>query len=114
MRVKASVKTAPGFKPGLFVSIRIVVEQRKQALVVPKRAVLHHDQDGTYLFTVKDGKASRIIVKTGFERAKVIEILEGIDEQSQVVIEGQDTLTDGAKVDTSPDEPTPEPEAKGS
>ena len=62
--------------------------------------MLHHDQDGTYLFTVKDGKASRILVKTGFEREDVIEIIEGIDENSQVVVEGQDTLTDSAKVDT--------------
>ena len=99
VRVKMRVEPAPGFPPGLFVSLRIVVERRTGALVVPKRAVLHHDEDGAYLFVIEERKAKRVVVKTGFEKGDDVEISEGIDDRAQVVVEGQDTLTDGAEVE---------------
>jgi RND family efflux transporter MFP subunit len=106
VRVKMRVRPEEGFKPGLFVSLRIVVENRKDALVVPKRAVLHDDEEGPYLFVVKEDTAARVAVQTGFDREDVVEIVSGIDEGAAVVVEGQDTLADGAKVNVL------EPEAK--
>jgi RND family efflux transporter MFP subunit len=103
VRVKVEVAPAPGFKPGLFVNLRLVVETRADALVVPKRAVLHDDEEGAFLFVIVEaGKAERVWVKTGFQREGAIEITEGIAENAQVVIEGQDTLTHGAKVEIRP------------
>jgi RND family efflux transporter MFP subunit len=99
VRVKVEVTPAAGFKPGLFVTMRIVVETRADVLVVPKRAVLHDDEEGPYLFVVEEGQAARIWVWTGFQREGAIEITEGIAETAQVVVEGQDTLTHGAKVE---------------
>lgn len=97
--VKIEVETAEGFRPGLFVTVRIVVDRREDALVVPKRAVLHDDEEGAYLFVVRDGRAARVLVETGFERERLIEILSGIDGEAEVVVEGQDTLTPDAKVE---------------
>jgi membrane fusion protein (multidrug efflux system) len=99
VRVKIAVEPAPGFDPGLFVTLRIVVAKRPDALVVPKRCVLHDDEEGAYLFTVDDGRARRVLVTTGFQKDDRVEIAEGIAADAVVVIEGQDTLTDGAKVD---------------
>ncbi len=117
VRVKVEVQSAPGFKPGLFVTLRIVVDTRKNAPTVPKRAVLHDDEDGAYVYLVKDGIALRTLVTSGYSRGDRIEILEGLDGGSagsassetpdgagadgavRVVVEGQDTLTDGAKVE---------------
>ncbi|MHC4957342.1 MAG: efflux RND transporter periplasmic adaptor subunit [Planctomycetota bacterium] len=104
VRVKMRVRAEQGYKPGLFVSLRIVVENRKGALVVPKRAVLHDDEEGPYVFVVKDDEASRVAVQTGFEREDVVEIVSGIAEDASVVVEGQDTLADGAKVQILPAE----------
>lgn len=99
VRIKMSVAAQEGYSPGLFVSLRIVVARRENALVLPKRCVLHDDEDGTYLFVVEKGMAKRVLVKTGFERGDMVEIVEGVDETSRVVVEGQDTLSDGAKVE---------------
>lgn len=99
VRVKVVVTPAAGFKPGLFVTLRIVVETRADALVVPKRAVLHDDEEGPFLFVVEEGRARRIWVKTGFQREGAVEITEGLGETAQVVVEGQDTLTHDAKVE---------------
>jgi len=98
IRVKAAIEPAPGFKPGLFVTMRLVVEMRLQALVVPRRAILHDDEEGPYLFVVRDGQAERVLVRTGFEGPGVLEV-EGIGEDDLVVVEGQDTVADGAKVE---------------
>ena len=103
--VKVRVEPAAGFKPGLFVTLRIVAEKRENALVVPKRAVLHHDEDGAYLFVIQDDLAERRLVTTGFKREGVIEITEGLAEGEEVVVEGQDTLADGAKVKREGEEP---------
>ncbi|MCZ6786007.1 MAG: efflux RND transporter periplasmic adaptor subunit [Planctomycetota bacterium] len=96
--VKVAVQPAPGFRPGLYVSLKIVVDTRKDALVVPKTAVMHDDEEGAYIFIVEKDEAKRVLVKTGFGRGKIIEITEGVEESTRVVVEGQDTLTHGAKV----------------
>jgi len=99
IRVKISVSPQEGFRPGLFVSLRIVVETRENALVVPKRAVLHDDETGPYLFVVRENKAYRVRIRTGFERADVIEVVEGVDPEDSIVVEGQDTVSDKADVE---------------
>ena len=99
IRVKMSVNPATGFRPGLFVSLRIVVETRDDALVVPKRAVLHDDESGPYLFVIRDDKAYRTRIRTGFEREDVIEVVEGIESDALVVVEGQDTVADESDVE---------------
>ena len=75
------------------------METRTDALTVPKRAVLHDDKEGAYMFVVKDDVAARVLVETGFEKSGRVEIVKGIDDSTLVVVEGQDTLTDGAKVE---------------
>ena len=97
--VKIRVEPEAGYKPGLFVTLRIVVETRSNALIVAKRAVMHDDEDGAFLYVIEDGKAKRVVVTTGYERNEMIEIVEGVSEDAQVVIEGQDTLADGATVE---------------
>jgi RND family efflux transporter MFP subunit len=98
VRVKAEIEPMVGFRPGLFVAMRIVVATRENALVVPRRAILHDDEQGPYLFVVRDGHAVRVPVKTGFEGEGVLEV-EGISEEEPVLVEGQDTVSDGAKVE---------------
>jgi len=95
--VKIAITPGAGFKPGLYVALEIVVAIRTDALIVPKRAVLTDEEEGPYLFIVEEDRAKRVSVKTGYERTEVIEVA-GIEETAQVVVEGQDTLTDGAKV----------------
>jgi membrane fusion protein (multidrug efflux system) len=102
VRVKAEIEPAKGFRPGLFVTMRIVVATREGALVVPRRALLHDDEEGAYVFVVRDGRAVRLLVKTGFEGDGVLEV-EGPLEEDLVVVEGQDTVADGAAVEVVAD-----------
>jgi HlyD family secretion protein len=97
--LKIAVDPTPGLSPGLYVALKIVVAKRSDALVVPKRAVLHDEHRGSYVFATKDGRARRRPVTLGFERQELIEIVEGVGETDHVVVEGQNTLTDGAKIE---------------
>ncbi|MFQ5844532.1 MAG: efflux RND transporter periplasmic adaptor subunit, partial [Planctomycetota bacterium] len=97
--IKIAVEPAPGLSPGLYVAVKIAVAKRQDALVVPKRAVLHDESKGPYVFAAVGGRAQRRPVELGFEREDRIEIVEGVGEGDRIVVEGQDTLTDGAKVE---------------
>jgi len=71
----------------------------KQALVVPRAAVLPEEQKHI-LFTLKDGKAVKHTVETGIENDEVVEIAGGeIKPGEPVIIEGHYELQDGMAVE---------------
>ncbi|MEW6357654.1 MAG: efflux RND transporter periplasmic adaptor subunit [Planctomycetota bacterium] len=84
-------------KPGMFARVRIIVGEKKDTLVVATDAVVK-SPEGTHLFIVKDGKASRRPVKIGLTQDSLTEVLEGVQEQEQVVTFGLLMLKDGMDV----------------
>ncbi|MFB0526678.1 MAG: efflux RND transporter periplasmic adaptor subunit [bacterium] len=85
-------------KPGMFADVEIIHNEHSNVLVVPRIAVLEKEGK-TILFTVEDGRARLKEVKTGISDEEKIEIVEGLTEGENVVIEGNYGLTDGAKVE---------------
>jgi membrane fusion protein (multidrug efflux system) len=74
--------------PGLFVRVRMPIDQREDALLVPDRA-LSSDQIGSFLLIVdKDNKVERRDVKLGTE-VKGMRVIEGkLDPEERVVVDG--------------------------
>jgi RND family efflux transporter MFP subunit len=66
-------------------------------LLVPKAAVRTLDGQAV-VFLVRDERVERRAVKTGAAENDEIEVLSGINAGDRVVVEGPDTLTDGARV----------------
>jgi membrane fusion protein (multidrug efflux system) len=85
-------------KPGMFGRVRIQYDQRMGALLIPKQAVLEED-DESAVFVVRDSMAIRRVVTTGYTSDDRIEILDGVAEGERIVITGQATLQDSAKVE---------------
>ncbi len=83
--------------PGLFVKVAITTEERPNALLVPKRALVY-DGGAQYLYTVRDDKAVRIKLDAGFETPETIEVRSGFSAGDPVIILGQAGLKDGAAV----------------
>jgi multidrug efflux system membrane fusion protein len=84
--------------PGEFVSARLIVATRADAVVVPAQTVMHGPQ-GSYLYVIKsDDTVERraVQVATTEENRAVIE--KGLARGERVVVEGQYRLTEGAKV----------------
>lgn len=84
--------------PGSFANVRLKVETRKDAIVVPPVAV-QRGPTGTYAYVVKDDNTvMRRTVKVSHEDLQVAIISEGIAEGERVVTDGASRLSDGSKV----------------
>lgn len=110
----AEIKVAnPQFllRPSMFTDVSLFVEPRKDALLVPKEAVLFEEeyQEGSgsprsevrqnhYLFIVKNERAYKRKVKLGHESGPFVEIREGVELGDQVIIRGVHLLRDGDRV----------------
>jgi len=86
-------------KTGMFTRVKILVESRENALVIPESAIIE-EKSGKIVFVVDSGEvAKKIYVKTGIEEEGFVEITEGeITPQSRVIIEGNFGLKEGAKI----------------
>ncbi|MBM4075966.1 MAG: HlyD family efflux transporter periplasmic adaptor subunit, partial [Planctomycetes bacterium] len=72
-------------RPGLNATIEILVERREDVLQIPVQAVL---TIGTtqHVFVVRDKSVERKQIKIGQTNEKMIEVIEGLDEGTEVVI----------------------------
>jgi multidrug efflux system membrane fusion protein len=85
--------------PNQFVNIRLFLTVRKNAIVVPLAAVQRGAQ-GPYVYTVKDGQANLQPVKVDLTQGNITLIASGVSAGDQVVVDGQDRLQAGARVET--------------
>jgi len=87
-------------RPGMYASVRIIIETKPDALVIPSDALLV-EKTRNSVFTVADNKAKRLTVKTGFNDAGWVEVLEGVSLDQPVILLGKQVLTDGQPVTIS-------------
>lgn len=84
-------------RPGLFARVRLIVDERPDALVIPEEAIVPRGEQ-RYVFRVEDGKASLTPVTLGQRREGRVEIVEGLSEGATVVTAGQLKIRDGVPV----------------
>lgn len=85
-------------KPGMFVRARIVHDTRDDVPVIPRAALIEQDGEQA-VFTVREGKAKRVAVATGYADDQRIEIAEGVEPGAVVVTAGREMLKDGTPVE---------------
>jgi len=85
-------------KPGMFADVQIIYREHRNVLTVPRIAILERDGKNV-LFTVEENRARMKEIKTGAYDEEKMEIVEGIGEGENVIIEGNYGLTNGAKVE---------------
>ena len=98
-------------QPGMFVDLRLAAEVRPNAVLVPEDALVPI-QGSTFVWVVRDGKASRRQVGVGVRIPGFTEIRSGVDAGDTVVVGGHERLQDGMPVQGKPADraPTPKPE----
>ena len=96
-RVVAAFSGGDLLQPGMFGRLRIDYDQRADALVVPRIALLD-DQDDPAVYAVREGKAVRVPVKLGYTDGEWTEVREGLKEGDKVVTAGKVALRDGSAV----------------
>ncbi len=92
-------ETPPVLRPGLFASIRMPIDQQKDALLVNERA-LGLDQGGRFVLVVDDQNVvEQRYIKIGalVEGKRVI--IDGIEPEDRIVVKGLQRAIPGSKVD---------------
>jgi membrane fusion protein (multidrug efflux system) len=84
-------------RPGMYANVRITVERKPDALILPSDAVLF-EKGRTSVFSVADNKAKRTTVKTGFNDNGWVEILDGVKLGDSVIVIGKQVIADGQPV----------------
>lgn len=91
-------------RPGMFATIALSSETHRDALVVPKEAILK-DTQGSYVMTAVTeagkSKAKKALVKTGASDDVQVEISEGVSIGDKIITTGQQSLRDGAEIKIS-------------
>jgi membrane fusion protein, multidrug efflux system len=87
-------------KPGFFARVTIYTGATREVVVAPLTALMY-DNSTISVFVVDGNVAHARIVKTGGKYGEDIEIIEGLKEKEQIVIVGQNNLSEGVKVNVA-------------
>ena len=82
---------------GMFGRLSINYDQRADALVVPRNALLE-DGGKPAVYVVRDGKAMRTELALGYDDAGWIEVRDGLKAGDEVVVAGKAALREGSAV----------------
>ena len=85
-------------KPGMFSKVIIVSEMHKNILGVPVSCIMTQD-DHKSVFVVSNGIAKLVPIEEGIKADGMVEVKTGLSPSDEVVIQGEDALHDGQKVD---------------
>lgn len=96
-RVICAFQGGGQLQPGMFGRMQINYDQRADALVVPRVALLDDEGDPA-VFAIRAGKAVRVPVKLGYLDGAWAEVRRGLTVGDQVVIAGKTALRDGSIV----------------
>ena len=84
--VRVAVANPEGLlKVGMFAEVRLALQSKKDALVVPATAITRGD-DGPAVYVVSGDLATRTPVKTGISTSDAVEILSGVTAGQTVLV----------------------------
>jgi len=105
VKVTLSVRGQGRLRPGMFASVYLRTDVHEGALALPKAALVLESLGDTVYVAVSAGEgwtASRREVRMGFQESDFVEVLAGVEEGEQVVVVGQEGLSEGAPLSLLP------------
>jgi multidrug efflux system membrane fusion protein len=92
--------------PQQFVNARMLLETRRGVVLIPAPAIQRGPQ-GAYVYVVNsNGTANMRPVTTGVTEGNDVEVTSGIVPGDLVVVDGQDKLQEGSRVDVRTEQPS--------
>lgn len=89
-------------KPNMTVHLYVNDYNNEKAFLIPQSIISENEKNEKYIYVaIKDGKryfAKKNFIKTGRSSKNDIEVLEGLSNQSHVIIEGARTVREGQEV----------------
>jgi len=84
-------------KPGLFAHVKLFTGTQKDTILIPSVSLLY-EGESTKVFVIEGDRARQKTIKSGQKYGEMMEIVEGLKEGEQVVVVGQQNLSEGVKV----------------
>src|SRR5712692_7567356 len=84
-------------RPGMWATVEIELQKKENALLIPAEALVAEKNKNT-VFVVRDSKAQKVSVNTGFDDGVNVELLKGCSPGDAVITAGKQSVTDGQKV----------------
>jgi len=100
MGVEVEIPNPGGrLKPGMFARVEVLVDTRPSALTLPVEALRLGDAKPSVV-VVKDGVVDVKRIELGLSDGRGVEIVAGLDDRDQVVLQGKDLVKPKQKVRT--------------
>ena len=87
-------------KPGFFARTLIYTSAPREVVLAPITALLY-DNSVIRIFVVEGNKARERVIKIGGKYGESVEVLEGLKELEQIVVVGQNNLSEGVKINVA-------------
>jgi RND family efflux transporter MFP subunit len=84
-------------RPGMFVKADVVVDSAEDAVIIPKD-VVQSNRNRKFVYIVEKNTAVYREIRTGLEDENNIQVVEGLNENDNLVIRGFETLRNNSKV----------------
>ena len=102
VKVTLEVQGRGRLRPGMFASVFVETDVRENAVVVPKQALVLESTSDTVYVVLDDGQGGKVArrreLELGYEESDSLEVLSGLAEGEDIVIVGQDGLSDQTPV----------------
>ena len=99
-RIKVEIdleETAANIKPGYDLDVKIIIDSKNKALLIPENAVFQ--QNGkNFVFVNEKGQARLREIQKGIESQKLIEVVNGLEKGEKVITSPDDKLQEGISV----------------
>lgn len=87
------------FIPGDFVQVELAVQQNSNAILIPAEAIVS-ELNNQIVYTVREGKATRKVVKTGSRTREKVQIISGLSPGDMVITTGLMVIKEGDIIKT--------------
>lgn len=102
LQVRARVPNAEGsLRPGMFAQVRLVMEERPDALMIPEQALISQGQS-QFVYKVVEGVVVEVPVSLGLRQRGLVEITDGLSPGDTVITAGQIKVRPGVPVTIAP------------
>jgi RND family efflux transporter MFP subunit len=85
-------------KPGMFARCNIFIKEKKKIITIPIKSIVSKESNIGEIFVVKSGISFKKSVELGREIDDRVEILKGLSEGENVVVEGNRELSGNEKI----------------
>ena len=100
MRAEIDLPNPSGrLRHGMYGDVTILLDQATNVLTIPSPGLIENDGHGAgSVLVVRDKKARKVSVRVGKDNGLITEILSGVGDQDEVIVDYSGSLEDGSEV----------------